>query len=154
MRYRWREDIWGDIYSTSNDLFDHLDTKKSIINYYYLTDPLWMPGSTAQPSFTEFQKDPFVQLEQHCTNTSNFIVKMQGDSVYPYCLVPTNITGGTNATYYCDLAWFLNSTLADRSLRFGCNVSNGLNAGLFSVGADYAPSVASWYCGGGLFLEQ
>ena len=54
MRYRWREDIWGDIYSTSNDLFDHLDTKKSIINYYYLTDPLWMPGSTAQPSFTEF----------------------------------------------------------------------------------------------------
>lgn len=152
MRYRWREDIWGDIYSTSNDLFDHLN--EQTIEYYYLTEPTWMPSAATKPAFEDFQKDPFVKLEQKCTNTNSFIVKMQGDSVYPYCLVPTNITGGTNATYYCDHAWFNNGTVPDRSLRFGCVVSNGLLAGLFSVGALSAPSHAGWDFGGGLFLEQ
>lgn len=151
MRYRWRENLWGNLYSTSNDLFDVFN--KTDIDYYYLTDNTWMPEAATNPTEDELKANPFIKLSPKCDNKTGAIKTLTSDDTYPYCTIPTDVTG-TTGTYYCDNMWLVNDTVPVRSFRFGCYLSDGVLAGLFAVSARLAPSSAIWRFGGGLFLEQ
>lgn len=159
MRYRYRENIWANCYSTCNDLFGVLagvgaDDDPYHIVWNYLIDPDWFPGSPSRPNAADFSGESFVQLEPVTEHVSGYIKKIEADSIYPECIVPVVQTGGGSTTYFADHAYIVNGTTAIRSVRFGGAVSTGALCGVLCFAARHAVSYSDWGSGGGLFFRQ
>ena len=159
MRYRYRENIWANCYSTCNDLFDVLagagtDDDPYHIIWNYLIDQDWFPESSSRPNAADFSGESFVQLEPVTEHVSGYIKKIEVDSVYPECIAPVVQTGGGSTTYFADYAYIVNGTTAMRSVRFGGNVANGASSGVSCFCANGAVAYSSWSSGGGLFFRQ
>lgn len=159
MRYRYRENIWANCYSTCNDLFDVLagagtDDDPYHIIWHYLIDPDWFPASSSRPNASDFAGESFVQLAQITEHVSGYIKKIEADLDHPECIVPVSQTGGGSSTYFAGYAYFVNGTVAIRSVRFGGHVRYGSYSGVLCFHANYPVSSADWPHGGGLYMRQ
>lgn len=159
MRYRYRENIWANCYSTCNDLFGVLagagtDDDPYHIIWHYLIDPDWFPASSSSPNASDFAGESFVQLDQITEHVSGYIKKIEADPDHPECIVPVSQTGGGSTTYFADYAYIVNGTVAIRSVRFGGYVSAGSNFGVLCFHAYTPVSTSYWTCGGGLYFRQ
>lgn len=94
MRYRYRENIWGNQYSTCNDLFATLegagtDGDPYHIVWHYLTDPVYYPSTASKPDRTDFMTPAFYRLAQNTEHINGYIKIMETDPDYPCCIIPT-----------------------------------------------------------------
>ena len=162
MMYRWRENVYGNQYSTSVDLMDvRVDEGNEVyhVEWYFLPDPIkYMPANSSVPALTdlEAEENGWVKLDVITPNSSyanGYIRKEEADERYPHVRVPVLTTSGSSSTYYCDYAYLVN-TYVVRSVRRGGSLTNGVYAGLRFVLAYYAPSNGNWYCGAGLYFVQ
>lgn len=162
MMYRWRENVYGNQYSTSVDLIDvRVDEGNEVyhLEWYFLPDPTkYMPGDGSAPSLADLQNEEkgWVKLDVITPNSSyanGYIRKEEADERFPHVRVPVLTTGGGSNSYYCDYANLV-STHVVRSVRRGGFLANGATAGLRCVAANYSPGYGFWYCGGGLYFAQ
>ena len=157
MRYRYRENVWGNQYHTSVDQFCvRVGTGDADyeLEHYYLTDPTAIETPT-NPSAANFAADPYVKLgikTEHANYASGFIKSKKYDEDYPDIWIPFETTGGSDTTYFADYASLVLSS-AVRSVRFGGNWSIGGLAG-FSFSGYYAPSYGTASFGGDLCFAQ
>lgn len=159
MRYRWRENIWGNLYSTCGDLVDKLEGAGTEddpyrIKWYFLKDHDYYPSSTSKPDTADLNSDAWECLDQTTEHVSSYIKVMTPDEVFPHCIVPTVQTGGSSATYYCDYGYFVNETQSIRAVRLGGYLNAGSYCGVLCFGAFVAVSASRWDCGGGLYFDQ
>ena len=162
MMYRWRENIYGNQYSTSIDLMDvRVDEGNETyhLEWWFLPDPAtYMPASSSMPGLEDLQNpdNGWVKLNVVTPNSSysnGYIHEEDSDDRYPFVHIPVLTTGGSASTYMCDYANLVNTPVV-RSVRRGGNLNNGGNAGLRYVNANNAPSNGSWNYGGGLRPHQ
>lgn len=158
-RYRWRENLWGNIYSTCNDLFADLagsDTEEDPYHliWYRTVNPDYYPSSSSKPDRTDLAGSNFRKLSQTTEHVSNYIKVMEADDTDDEFIVPTVQTGGSASTYYADYAYIVNGTTGVRAVRLGGGVANGAYFGLLYFNAGHPVSSAGWYCGGGLYFNQ
>lgn len=161
MMYRWRENVFGNQYSTSVDLMDvRVDEGNEVyhIEWYFLPDPTkYMPGDSSAPSLADLQNEEkgWVKLDVITPNSSyanGYIRKEEADERFPHVRVPV-LTGGSSTTYYCDYAYLVTASVV-RSVRRGGSLADGAAAGLRSVGAYGSPGNGGWDYGGGLYFVQ
>lgn len=158
-RYRWRENLWANCNSTCNDLFADLagsgtEEDPYHVIWYKCVNPYYYPSSSSKPDRTELAGTSFRQLTPDTENVSNYIKTMEADDTDLEFIVPTVQTGGSASTYYADYAYINNGTTGVRAVRLGGYVIDGAYYGLLSFRANYAPSRAYWYYGGGLYFNQ
>ncbi len=159
MRYRYRENIWANGYSTCNDLFDQLagagtDDDPYHIIWHYLIDPDWFPASSSRPNATDFASESFKQLAQVTEHVTGYIKKIEADPDHPECIVPVVQTGGGSTTYFADYGYLANDTTGNRSVRFGGSVLNGAQCGVLYFYVFSTVSASYWSYGGGLYFRQ
>ena len=158
MRYRYRENVYGNQYHTSVDLFDVRQGSSDndyYLEWFYLPDPTAIATPT-NPDKTALAKTPYVKLSlqtSHENYVNGYIVSKQYDETYHDIWAPLLTSGGGDTKYYCDYAYLVFSNVA-RSCRFGGNWYIGANAGLSNVNAINAPSNANASSGGDLCFAQ
>ena len=166
MRYRWRENVYGNINITALDLFDArtADGDSYHLDWYYNDrlryegPSLYYPSSTSKPDLTDLQTaaNGFRKLTTTTPKTSyaDGYIKEEGfDADLPCIRVPTLTSGGSATTYYADYA-ALASSAAVRAVRRRGHVTYGAYAGPRYVNAYYAPSNGTWLYGAALYMLQ
>lgn len=164
MKYRYVENVFGNQYHTSVDLFNILvqdEQSQNYLEWYYLPDPTDITTPTNIANSTDGQAvlkaAPYVKLSVETPNAnyvSNYIKSKKYDSTYPDIWIP-DVTGdgATASTYFCDYASLVNSALV-RSARFGGHWSNSSYDGLSLLSAIRYPAFANAYFGGDLWIVQ
>ena len=160
MRYRWRENIYGNQYWTSMDLFgirQGTGDDDYYIEWYYLKNPEeYTPSSTSNPNINDLNTSLFKKLDittLHDNYVNGYIKSKKYSKDYPDIWIPYETTGGSSSTYYCDNASLVNSAVV-RSVRFGGAWSHGAFDGLSFFSGHNAPSFASALYGGALYFVQ
>ena len=166
MRYRWRENVYGNINITALDLFDArtADGSSYHLDWYYndrlryAGPALYYPSSTSKPDLTDLQTaaNGFRKLTTTTPKASyaDGYSKEEGfDADLPCIRVPTLTKNGSATTYYADYANLVNSA-AVRAVRRRGNVHYGAYYGPRYVNAANAPSYGSWSYGAALYLLQ
>ena len=160
MKYRWRENVFGNQFTTAMDLFaERVGTGDDdyTVDWYYLPDPTsYEPSATSNPDAAELAASPFVKLDvstPHENYVNGYIKSKEYSDTYPDIWIPGETTGGSATTYFADYASLVHSTVV-RGVRFGGNWSSGGYAGFSSCSASRAVSLATALFGGGLFLAQ
>ena len=160
MRYRYRENIYGNQYSNSMDLFDVREGTGDDdyhLKWYYLEDPeLYTPSSTSKPDNNDLASSLFTALDVetlHEDYVSGYIRSKEFSNRYPDIWIPGKTTGASASTYFCDNAYLVASYVV-RCVRFGGSWYTGSSAGLSLVSAANAPSHSSAYYGAHLFIKQ
>ena len=160
MRYRWRENVYGNQYKTSVDLFNkRIGTGDDdyYLEHYYLHDPAnYVPANTNKPDAADLQTAVFTKLDvetPHSKYINGYVKSKVYSTEYPDIWIPDETTGGSASTFYADYAYLVNST-AVRSVRFGGYWNAGANAGFsyFYGNAGPAPGAATY--GGDLCFIQ
>lgn len=164
MKYRYIENVFGNQYHTSVDLFNILvqdEQSQNYLEWYYLPDPTDITTPTNIANSTDGQAvlkaAPYVKLSVETPNAnyvSNYIKSKKYDSTYPDIWIP-DVTGdgATASTYFCDYAYLVISSLV-RSARFGGAWSHSSSAGLSLLYASYYPASATASFGGDLWIVQ
>ena len=156
MRYRYRENVWGNQYHTSVDLFATrvgTDDSDYTLEWYYLPDPTEIE-TPSNPNTAALAADPYEKLglvTDHANYHSGYIISRKYDEKYPDIWIP-GVTTGSATTYYADYAYLVASA-AVRSVRFGGNWNNGGNDG-FYFNANNAPSNSNANFGADLYLSN
>ena len=166
MRYRWRENVYGNINITALDLFDArtADGSSYHLDWYYNDRlryegaALYFPSSSSKPDLTDLQNTSkgFRKLSTTTPVASykDGYIKEEGfDSDLPCIRVPTLTTGGSATTYYADYAYLVNSS-AVRAVRRRGSVTYGAYFGPRFVFAINAPSFSIWSYGAALYMVQ
>lgn len=157
MRYRYRENVWGNQYHTSVDLFGkRVGTSDDdyALEWYFLPDPTDVE-TPANPDATALASSPYEKLgveTAHANYHSGYIKSRQYDEKYPDIWIPFETTDASDTTYYADYASLVSSP-ASRSVRFGGSWYYGGNAGFYFLGYS-APSNAPASFGGDLCFAQ
>lgn len=159
MRYRWRENVYGNINMTCLDLANvrisdgddqyHLD-------WYHLPDPrVYSPYGDFTKSDLENPAKGWVKLGTTPKENyvSGYIKELVANPEYPHVKYPFLTTGGSASTYTCDYAHLVFSSEA-RAVRRGGTVLYGASAGPCYFYAYTAPSLAYWYYGSALYFIQ
>lgn len=158
MRYRYRENVFGNQFHTAVDLFDiKKGTNDSdwYLDWYYLPDPREI-ATPYNPSQAQLQAEPYVKLSlqtPHENYVNGYIVSKQYDGTYPDIWAPLLTSGGGDTKYFCDYAILVSSAVV-RSVRFGGSWNSGSYDGLSYCFASLAPSAAFAYWGGDLCFPQ
>ena len=152
MKYRYRENIYGNQYTTFVDLFNkRVGTGDSDykLEWYYLPDPT----KIATPSNSvSLPSDNYVKLDvetPHENYVNGYIKTRKYASDYPNIWIPGVNTGASASTYYAVNAYLVNSSTV-RSVRFG----GSWNIGSVSLSARSAPSNSSANSGAHLCFAQ
>lgn len=159
MRYRWRENVYGNQYHTSLDLADLRveDGSSYHLDWYFLNDPRkYTPFGNYDKATIQNADKGWVKLRTVtpvASYSNGYIKQLDADSRFPWVRVPVLTTGGSSATYYCDYALLVNSYEV-RSVRWGGLVVDGASAGPLYFYANAAPSFAYWYYGAALYFLQ
>ena len=152
MKYRHRENIYGNQYGTIVDLFNRrVGTGNSDykLEWYYLPDPslVTSPSNTIDPTAS-----PYVKLDvetSHADYVNGYIKTRQYADEFPDIWIP-GVTSGASASTYYAVSASLVSSHAVRACRFGGHWSNGYVA----LNASAAPSFATAAYGGDLCFPQ
>ena len=158
MRYRWRENIYGNQYMTSHDMANvRVDNGDDTyhLEWYYNADPrkVTAPYNYGASDLTEAKG--WVKLSAETPSAgyvTGYITEMSGDETYPFVQVPTK-TGGSATTYYCDYAYLVYSSVVRCVRRRGYSI-DGTYDGFRCFFANYSPSIAAWAYGGQLYFIQ
>ncbi len=160
MKYRYRENVYSNQYSTLMDLFNQrVGTGDSDyhLDWFYLPDPsVYEPSTTSKPDATELSGDDFIKLDintSHDNYVNGYIKTKQYSEDYPDIWIPGLTVGGGASTFFCDHAYLV-SSYAVRAVRLGGYWSYGSNAGFSAAYASHAPSDAYATSGGALFFVQ
>ena len=157
MKYRHRENIWGNQYKTAADLFNQRIASGNdyYLKWFYILDPSsYTPSSSSKPDATDLATFHELGVETAVANYKDGWIKSKKyDPEFPDIWIPYETTGGSATTYFADYA-FLVSSNAVRSVRFGGSWANGTTDGPSAVSAYYAPSYANANYGGDLCFAQ
>lgn len=157
MRYRWRENVYGNQYHTTLDLADLRveDGSSYHLDWYFLNDPRkYTPFGNYDKATIQNADKGWVKLRTVtpvASYSNGYIKQLDADSRFPWVRVPVLTTGGSSATYYCDYAYLVSSHEV-RSVRWGGNVADGASDGPCYFSAYYAPSYAYWSYGAALYF--
>lgn len=161
MRYRWRENVYGNQWRTTMDLFDiRVEDEGSDPATYHLTwhkllDPdTWTAGN---PNTATISEDPrFAQLSV-ITETENYKngyqTAQEADPNYPQVLIPVVGTGGGSTKFNGNYAYLALSHVY-RAVRLGGSEDNGRYAGPGAVSGNSSPSNSYAYFGGALYFSH
>lgn len=159
MKYRWRENPYGNQYKTVVDLFNkRVGTGDSdwILEHYYLPKPQdYEPSSASKPDSTDLATNAFVKLDietAHANYVNGYIKSKKYAASYPDIWIPFETDGGST-TYFADYAYLVNSS-AVRAVRLGGAWSYGAFAGFSYFPGLNAPSLGSAIYGGDLCIIQ
>ena len=159
MKYRWRENVFGNQYKTIMDLFNvRVGTGDSdySLDWYFLPVPQkYEPSTASKPDATDLATDTFVKLDirtEHANYISGYIKSKKYSEEFPDIWIPYDTTGGST-TYFADYAYLVYSYVV-RAVRLGGYWLTGANAGFSYVIGHYAPSNGFATCGGDLYFIQ
>jgi len=159
MRYRWRENVYGNQNMTTLDLADLrvADGESFHLDWYFLADPRkYIPFGNYGKADIQNTAKGWVKLGVStpvASYVNGYIKELGFDTTYPWVKVPILTSGGSASTYYSDYA-FLVSSNEVRCVRRGGHVNTGGYAGpVFFLAYDYV-SHAAWYCGATLYMLQ
>ena len=159
MKYRWRENVFGNQYKTVADLFNkRVGTGDSdyMLEWYLLLDPsAYTPASSSKPDATDLATDAFVKMDietAHANCANGYIRSKKYSEEYPDIWIPFE-TNGSASTYFCDYAYLV-ASYAVRAVRLGGPWDNVALAGFSYVSGAAAPSIGIAYYGGDLFFLQ
>ena len=160
MRYRWRENTYGNQFMTALDLADVRVSEGNDVyhlDWYFLADP------RKYMSYGNYDKAVVTDTSKGWTKlgvttpaasyVNGYIKELGADADYPWVKVPILTSGGSASTYYCDYAYLVNS-LEVRAVRRGGHVNYGTAAGPCFFLAYNAVSIASWFYGAALYMLQ
>ena len=159
MRYRWRENVYGNQNMTALDLADLRVASGSdyYLEWYYLADPRkYTPFGNYDKATIQNTAKGWVKLgvtTPVASYVNGYIVTLGSDSTYPWVKVPILTTGGSTTTYYSDYAYLVSSSEV-RCVRRGGTVTYGATAGPCFFHAYDPVSDASWYFGATLYFLQ
>jgi len=159
MRYRWRENVYGNQNMTTLDLADLRVASGSdyFLEWYYLADPRkYTPFGNYDKATIQNTAKGWVKLGATtpvASYVNGHIKELGADSNYPCIRVPVLTTGGSDSTYYCDYAYLVTSSEV-RAVRRGGTVTNGAIAGPCYFYANSAVSSAYWAFGAALYMLQ
>ena len=159
MRYRWRENVYGNQNMTTLDLADLrvADGESFHLDWYFLADPRkYIPFGNYGKADIQNTAKGWVKLGVStpvASYVNGYIKELGFDTTYPWVKVPILTSGGSASTYYSDYAYLVNSTEV-RCVRRGGSVTYGGYAGpVFFHAHDYVSS-AYWYFGATLYFLQ
>ena len=158
-RYRWRENIWGNINRTLHDLINtrEADGTSYHLDWYFLADPSkYTPKNVGASDLTSANGWVKLGVTTPVESYADGYIKAFGhDSTYPFVRVPVLTKNGSSTTYYSDYAYLVSSTEV-RAVRVGGYLYSGYRAyfGLFFRRAFYAPGIRYWIFGSALFMAQ
>lgn len=156
MRYRYRENVYGNQNRTCHDLFDKRvlvegTEDEYTLEWYFMPDPLaFAPKNPSEADLNTYCEKLAVTQE---TYANGYITKEAADPKFPCVPVPVKTTGGSASTFFCDYAYLVYSYVV-RSVRRGGTFTDGASSGPSYVHANAAPSSGIAYYGGGLFFAQ
>ena len=164
MKYRHIENVFGNQYHTTVDLFNILVQNESSQNYlewYYLPDATQVQTPANIPNSADGQQQlksaPYAKLSVETAPenySSNYIKTKKYDPTYNDLWIPfVTGNGATASTYFCDYAFLVISYLV-RSVRLGGSWSSGAPAGFSYATASNAPAYALATYGGDLWIIQ
>lgn len=159
MRYRWRENVYGNQNMTALDLADLRVASGSdyFLEWYYLADPRkYIPFGNYGKADIQNTAKGWVKLgvtTPVASYVNGYIKELGADSSYPWVRVPVLTSGGSSSTYYADYAYLVYSYEV-RAVRRGGAVSYGAAAGPCYFPAYSAVSHAHWYYGATLYFLQ
>ena len=160
MRYRWRENVYGNQYKTSVDLFNkRIGTGDDdyYLEHYYLHDPAnYVPANTNKPDAADLQTAVFTKLDvetPHSKYINGYVKSKVYSTEYPDIWIPDETTGGSASTFYADYAHLVNSS-AVRSVRFGGYWYSGSSAGFSYFYGNLGPAAGYANYGGDLCFIQ
>ncbi len=159
MRYRWRENVYGNQNMTTLDLADLrvADGDSFHLDWYFLADPRkYMPYGNYSKADIQNTAKGWVKLGVStpvASYVNGYVKELGFDSAYPWVKVPILTTGGSASTFFSDYANLVLSHEV-RAVRRGGNVSNGASAGPCFFHAHSAVSYAHWYFGATLYMLQ
>ena len=160
MRYRWRENVYGNQNMTTLDLADIRVSEGSDVyhlEWYFLADPRkYMSYGNYDKTVLNDTSKGWVQLgitTPAASYVSGYVKELGANPDYPYVRVPVLTTGGSDSTYYCDYAYLVHSSEV-RAVRRGGAVIYGPTAGPCFFAANYAVSTANWTLGAALYMLQ
>lgn len=159
MRYRWRENVYGNQNMTLLDLMNirvEDDTDVYHLDWYHLSDP--RKATTSNPSKATLTNpaNGWARLSVFTPSDeykNSYVKEFTPDTAHPHIRIPTVMTGGSATTYSCDYA-NLSSSAELRAVRRGGSVYYGAYAGPSYLYAYTAPSTANWNYGAALFFIQ
>lgn len=159
MKYRWRENVFGNQYKTVADLFNkRVGTGDSdyMLEWYLLLDPsAYTPASSSKPDATDLATDAFVKMDietAHANYVNGYIRSKKYSEEYPDIWIPFE-TNGSASTYFCDYAYLVHAS-AVRAVRLGGPWNSIAYAGFSFVSGSSAPSYGRADYGGDLFFLQ
>lgn len=159
MRYRWRENVYGNQNMTLLDLMNvRIDEGDEVyhLDWYHLSDPRKATASNPSKATLTNPANGWTKLSVYTPSAeykNGYIRELTPDTAHPHIRIPTVMTGASATTYVCDYAYLAISSEV-RAVRRGGTVTNGANAGPCCLSAYTAPSNASWHFGAALFFIQ
>lgn len=160
MRYRWRENVYGNQNMTTLDLADVRVSEGSDVyhlEWYFLKDPRkYMAFGNYDKNVLNDTSKGWVKLAvttPAASYVNGYIKELGADPDYPYVRVPILTTGGSASTFTCDYAYLVTSNEV-RAVRRGGHVATGANAGPCCFYASNAVSTATWTYGAALYMLQ
>ena len=159
MRYRWRENVYGNQNMTTLDLADLrvADGESFHLDWYFLADPRkYIPFGNYGKADIQNTAKGWVKLGVStpvASYVNGYIKELGFDTTYPWVKVPILTSGGSASTYYSDYAYLVSSREV-RCVRRGGNVAAGGSAGpVYFLAYDHV-SVAHWSFGATLYMLQ
>jgi len=160
MRYRWRENTYGNQNMTSLDLAAYRVSEGDDtyhLDWYFLADPRkYSSYDNYNYNIINDSSKGWVKLGVSTPSASysnGFIKETGADTSYPYVRVPINTVGGSANTYTCDYCYIKNTT-GVRTVRRGGLVVSGSSTGMFFFNVINAVSGENWAFGAGLYFLQ
>jgi len=159
MRYRWRENVYGNQNMTTLDLADLrvADGDSFHLDWYFLADPRkYFPYGNYGKADIQNTAKGWVKLGVSTPVASyadGYIKELGADANYPHVRVPVSTVGGGSTTYYADYAYLVYSHEVC-AVRRGGHVSSGAPAGPCYFSASNAVSYANWTYGATLYFLQ
>ena len=159
MRYRWRENVYGNQQMTLLDLMNiKVEEKEEVyhLDWYYLSDPRKATTTNPSKAILTNPANGWARLSVFTPSDeykNGYVKEFTPDTAHPHIRIPTVVTGASATTYSCDYA-YLASTSEVRAVRRGGPVYHGASAGPYYLYADSAPSTTTWYYGAALFFIQ
>lgn len=170
MKYRWRENVYGNQYQIVSDLMNFAVVEEGFANananysahleWYYHRDPETLIPTNYTNSIAG--RDELIaagwELLDITTPTENYangyIKSREHSHKYPDVWKPGVTVGGSSLTYFADYASLVFSSPL-RAVRLGGYWYSGANAGFSCAFASYAPSYGfASFGGGGLYYPQ